>query len=435
VSLTEAYAAPVETEELVEKKRKLGGLLTAILYSLMTAFAASFAFSSSLSRVMSDAKWIPLLALLFYFVATAIQSKAFLMNRTSTFLFCALIFAGILSNSTSPYGSASFSELVSFAILLFNALMLATEIRKRRAIDHFFDIVLNVGRIIIAVSFAMALLGISLGRGGERFSGWSDNPNSLALIIAPSIIVLFARVLEKRSGWKFKYLPFLLAGLYVLVATGSRGSISWILVSFVTFGLVRIHSSSRLLLLLGVIGFLTTFGDSLLEEFVSLFVREGLDPNASQYIALFSGRTEAWEVGLQSIFEHPILGIGIGNEGRLLRAHSSSFLLHQGESIHSSYISTAVEIGLFGATVLVATIFLSVSRGFTHARFRRQSRIIPRQTHILSLAILLGALAHAGVETWLLKLGNVNSLLFWVLIVFNLSNVPNYGSQLRKDKV
>lgn len=434
MSMAQSLRSPGEVTDMSPPDGRFSPILTAILYAQMIIFPVSYIYQSGLARILILLKWAPVLGMFLLFVNLAAQNRAYL-NKTSTLLFSGLLISALLSSVASPYATASFSELGGLSILLFNALMLATLIQRRRAMNHLFNIIMNVGRVIIAVSFAMVILGINLGRGQPRFSGWSDNPNSLAMIIAPAIIVLFARYTERRPRRNIRYLPFLLAGLAVLVMTGSRGSIGWVLISFLMFPISRMNSGIRLILVLGTLTLLLALGDTLFVEAIKLVSRDNYSGIAPQFDAVSSGRTEAWDIGLKSIGEHPLLGLGNGNETRLLRENASLFVNYQGEYMHSSYMSILVENGVLGTAILGLTLVMAVARGFRLTRVSRCGQAGSRPTAILSLAILVGALAHASVETWLMRPGNTNALLFWVLVARSISSPSALRAQTHAGTV
>ena len=320
-------------------------------------------------------------------------------------------------------------------MLLICALLLATLIQSRRAEQDFFEILLNVGKVAISISFTMALLGINLGRGNVRFSGWSDNPNSLGLIIAPSIIVLFARVFGQSRNWKLRYLPYLMAGTFVLFLTSSRASIGWVFVSVLMFAVSKLNSGVRTFLILAVLLITISFGDDISEMVLKLATRDNPSMEASDYDRLMSGRTEAWDVGLNSFSDNPLLGIGTGNEQTLLMVHISEFKLHEGNNLHSSYISCLVEYGLLGTALLGLAVVIALRNGLAIMRRPEMSRGSSWLRAALPLSILVGALAHASSETWLLNPGNANCLLFWVLITYNIAGRNRRRSDRLSSKV
>ena len=235
--------------------------------------------------------------------------------------------------------------------------------------------------------------------------------------------------MERHPHRNTRYLPFLLAGLAVLIMTNSRASIGWVLVSFLMFPISRMSSGIRLVFVLGVLMLFLAFSDTLILETMGLLTRDNYGVPMSQFVALLSGRSEAWEVGLRSFSEHPLLGLGVGSEERLLREHASALITHSGEHMHSSYLSILVETGMLGTGILVLTLIMTVARGFRQVRVQRRASTVSWPTAVLSLAILVGALVHASVETWLLNPGNVNALMFWTLVAYSISSSSTFRAQ------
>ena len=415
--------------------KTLGTKLTLLLYAYFFVFIAAYVADAQIANFLRSAKWIPLIALSLYLITSLVKGYIQPPDRTATVLYLLILIAAIISSLQSTYREASFGQIAALAMLLICALLLATLIQSRRAEQDFFEILLNVGKVAISISFTMALLGINLGRGNVRFSGWSDNPNSLGLIIAPSIIVLFARVFGQSRNWKLRYLPYLMAGTFVLFLTSSRASIGWVFVSVLMFAVSKLNSGVRTFLILAVLLITISFGDDISEMVLKLATRDNPSMEASDYDRLMSGRTEAWDVGLNSFSDNPLLGIGTGNEQTLLMVHISEFKLHEGNNLHSSYISCLVEYGLLGTALLGLAVVIALRNGLAIMRRPEMSRGSSWLRAALPLSILVGALAHASSETWLLNPGNANCLLFWVLITYNIAGRNRRRSDRLSSKV
>lgn len=399
------------------KKPALGWFVTLSLYATMAAFFASYTYDGELAALLTTAKWVPLLILAAVLAGSAVQHSALMPTGVLTLLTAALLLVATVSTLVGPYRGTGLPVLISLVVTLATALLLGRRIRYFSAEDSFFEIIANVGRVVVAVSFVYAVLGLSLGR-GDRFSGWADNPNSLALLLAPTLIILVARVLEGRRRWLYLDALFLLMGFYVLLLTESRAAIGWVVISLVGFWYARVG--------LGLLTGVTFLAALLLVGSEGTFV--DLAAHASALIGredapgqlLLSGRVEAWAIGLEK-FQENFLGFGIGSTQPILEAQSWRFEVHHGLHFHSSFVTALVEVGAIGFLILFAILLMALSAGLQFTGGVRRSPERSWASTSLPWVLLVGAVFHATMESWLLSAGNANMLLIWVVIALILT--------------
>jgi O-antigen ligase len=115
----------------------------------------------------------------------------------------------------------------------------------------------------------------------------------------------------------------------------------------------------------------------------------------------------------------------------LVERNAYLFLSSEGLYFHNSYLSTLVENGVVG----LMAFFVVVGRSLWLAGGRLlaiagKATISAAWTgHVLPLALVVGALAHAFFESWLLNGGNANTLVVWTLIW--LLALPSDGPHFR----
>lgn len=375
-------------------------------------FYASNAFSSGVTNVLLIAKWgaLGILLLVSLTLLTGVR-RAPAPPIVAIFPVTLLMILALISAALSvdmPFSMLAFVSVlatVSCAYIL-SAVIIATD--SRRA---FFELLANLGRLMIAISAVFFVLRVDLGRGGG-FSGWSANPNTLAMMLVPSVVIFFAGCIERRPGWQWRHAAFLLVGVYLIWATTSRAGIVWLALSLPAFWIYRrglaVSSIPAMVALIVVIGWWEPVSGLVIDYL-------GLDLIPSRYVTTpLSGREEVWRIGWNLFLQRPYAGYGIGMSTELLTAESWRFIRHQGLHFHSSYIAAAVETGLPGLLALVATLITALLRGLGDAE---RTRMLPKEGWLLSAlpwAMLVGSMGHALFETWLLAAGNVNTLMFWV---------------------
>lgn len=411
------------------KKPTLGWMVLLPLYATLAAFSASYFYGGPLAEFLLTAKWVPLVILALILAVGALRRSALIPTGTLPVLLAAFVAVATVVTQLGPYSEKGLFYLASLILALTTALLLAKRIQYSSAEDSFFQAVVNVGCVVIVSSFLLAMLGLSLGR-GDRFSGWTDNPNSLAILLAPTLIILTGRILEGRQKWLSLDTAFLLMGFYVLLLTGSRASIGWVAISLLGFWLARAGFGWLLggafLAVLLLMGFDGTFAD-LAAEGSTLINRA-----EASGVPNLSGRTEAWVVGVEKFHENP-LGFGIGSSASILEAQARRFEVHQGLHFHSSYITALVEVGVLGLLILLIILLKALAAGLQFTTRVQRSPALNRPRLPLEWALLLGAVFHAAMESWLLSAGNANMLLIWVVIALILTPLQNFLPRRRSS--
>ncbi|MBT3071310.1 hypothetical protein KKP04_10570 [Rhodomicrobium sp. Az07] len=203
----------------------------------------------------------------------------------------------------------STATLVSIAFLLVASNLLIVHLASVERQKQFFDVVANVGRIVIVSSGLLWVMGVNLGRGGSRFSGWTDNPNTLGLELAPTLIIMIAGIIQRKRGSYVWNVPFIIAGIFLLLQTDSRASILWVAVSTMTLAVIRVGIIPGALLAIFAFCIWGGWGDEIRSALLALVNRHP-DPFAAK--DLLSGRSEVWQLAYDLIPQRPLLGFGIG---------------------------------------------------------------------------------------------------------------------------
>jgi O-antigen ligase len=279
---------------------------------------------------------------------------------------------------------------------------------------QFFGIIAFAGRLTIASASVMWLLGLNLGRTqGVRFTAWTDNPNTLALLLAPTLVILMAEVLSRCPGWLWRSLPFLVTGAFLLTATESRASELWVLVAALGFYAFRQGAA----LSFGLASVVLTFGSLYWNEITSLIFGAVKRDDLKQAADVLSGRSEIWPLGLKLFGDQPVFGHGIGSSQTILSNYEWLFYESQGHHFHNSYLTIAVETGVMGLIAVGFVLAMSFAGSALRAKRAHGDSWAIWPWRALPWALVAGALAHAFFETWLLSAGNANMILIWTCII------------------
>ncbi|MCW3835403.1 O-antigen ligase family protein [Sphingomonas canadensis] len=388
-------------------------LMYALLIVTILAFTAANSFGSAFSRAMTLGKWAPLAAL------TVVSIITFFRLRThpkAPALASIMIGALALLTASSAISSRSptvfLNALTVFGTIAagysISAVLVATNSRMA-----YYQLIANLCRIIVLSTLPFYILNIDLGRGGGAMglNAWTDNANTLATILAPGTVVFVAGCLARGEGWQYKHLPFLMISLGLIWVTGSRATVVWMILSVGAFWIYRRGLALNTLLVLGFAMILTIWWQPIMAYLGDAL---GLTSESlRRRTSVLSGREEVWRYGWSLFERRPFEGYGLGTSEEILTAAKWRFVRHQGGHFHSSYLTVLVELGLWGLVTFVLGLGATIVQAL---RDSRRTQNLSNEAWVYSalpFALMMGALGHAGFETWVLSAGNVNTLNFW----------------------
>jgi O-antigen ligase len=375
-----------------------------------------FSRTSALESVPNKLLLLIVLAWAVRLLATknTLTREAFAQNRT--IFFCALAFLVwvVLSLAWAPSaGDAErpVKELVYAGLGLTLCLGAILERRHVRWVMMAFVI-----GAALSVMWGAAKGGLSVRSGGGevanadgRFQGGAGDPNYLAAILVPAIM-LAAGLAMWRSAARRTLLALATAIIAIgLAATQSRGG----LIGAAVCALVALFIwRGRRALILGVIGLA-------LLALVGFFVANPGALARIQESNQGSGRVDIWKVAWRVVHDHPIVGTGIGQFAQVsphytLQPGALRFvglIVEKHIVVHNLYLQLWVETGIIGLLLFVSVIVASLARAFSAARsFDRQG-----DTEMSALT-RAAALALIGMLTASAFLSNIEAGQLWVLL-------------------
>lgn len=405
--------AALGLDDLTPKSPRMPGRLYFMVALTFGTIYLSSSFGSPLSRILIQAKWLPLgmMGMTALYLLYRRPSPSFPLTMVVPMV--GLFAVAALNSWTSHNVGFSLLSLVTVGGTitvgyLVSKLVVATDSRR-----HFFEVLAHLCRIMIGITAIFIVLGMNLGR-GAGLSAWAENPNTLGMMLAPGMVIFLAGCIERRPGWPFWHAFFFIIGFYLIWATNSRATVIWIGIALAAFWLYRRGPGFSVLLVMAVLIVGIGWWYPIKMAMIDIL---GLNWNPRDFgVSPLSGREEVWRVGWELFWKRPILGYGLGTSIDLISAESFRFIRHQGMHFHSSYIMTMVELGLAGLVALMSALVLTLGRALGYAG---HTRVLPRESWPLAalpFAMVVGGLGHAVFESWLIAAGNVNMLLFWTCV-------------------
>lgn len=291
----------------------------------------------------------------------------------------ALLFTMLLSTAVAINVKDSLKEISKWLEVLAILLLGSQYLQSRRQIWTLIVLICAAG--ITEAIFGYLQAGLSLGpqsfiRGAAlRVYGTFDQPNPYAAYINMPLSIAFAIALLARD-----WLARLLAGITVVMLvlaeqlSQSRGgeiALAAALAFIVFVGMPQVRAVMRLgiiAIILGIQGALIGLLPSSLYnsalKFLGLVQISLSQPSAQDYST--AERLAHWIAGLQMYFDHPILGVGIGNYPDAYPAYHVTIFLDPLGHAHNYYINIAAEMGTIGLLVyLLFVLALFVLGGRT----------------------------------------------------------------------
>ena len=312
------------------------------------------------------------------------EQKAFVVGVV---LFIAWAFVSALWAAHPGDAAASAFRLAQGAILLFIVFAAV------RTAPHLWWLILSfiAGALFATLVGFFGAYAASESVNNARLSGGFDDPNELAAVIVPALVL---------SGFAFEALRGRPARLFLLPVAAVLG-----------LGLLRTDSQAGLVSL-GVACVLALFFSGPVRDravaLVAIVVVSATAyytfvtaPVAFQTITSSENtgaRQSLWGVAARVISDHPLLGVGAGNFSDVEQSYALATtnltrvdVVAEGELIHNSYLQVLAELGPPGLLAFLALIAGSLALGLRAARsFHRAGN---RELELLARGILIGTAA------------------------------------------
>ncbi len=337
----------------------------------------------------------------FFVVLWFFLQKEYCRNAVSQSLL--VLTAVILLSSVVAASDSARLMVAAFALLESWAVAIAVIIVSKRL----GSVMTAVYTFIIAFSLFYTIFSLALGRAMSetRYSGLSDQSNSLAVVSASSLIIALSLMGRRkgRAGTVISNTVLSAAALlftYTLKTTDSRTSYFALLTALAFFlSLSLLGSRDRLSLVL--VSLLSILGIAV----VTLYLLSSSRSLSSLTLSsLTSGRTTIWTETLSRMeAEEYLFGFG-GNSASMTalleeRGMKSSLAVYLGEKhlMHNIYIQFLVEYGIVSAVAFTfGSIFLFVS-SFSSMKEERKERGLILSSSSLVLFFLVHSLAESSV--------------------------------------
>lgn len=232
--------------------------------------------------------------------------------------------------------------------------------------------------VLISLLFILLSVVQYLIWAGHRLFGPFSSPNTLAgLIVVMIPVALFGIIrYRKNSFYQVLLATFLtLISIVVMLCTGSRNAYGTFGLSFLLllWFVYRYHD----LISLRIMGIITVLSVIVVVSIAPSILTQRLDRNPQQ-----DGRVYLMQSGLQLVEEHPIIGIGVGNWGKVYKERFEEDNPNHEKNIqspHNIYLHIFNETGIIGLLGFLTLIIYQIKLLYASIcqSYRMNSRAFP----------------------------------------------------------
>jgi exopolysaccharide production protein ExoQ len=381
----------------------------------MCFFSITMLLIQTWAGQLGAATVVILLFLLPWAAFCALQPSAAILSLTSNWPLLALPLFCIFSAVWSEYPDWSLRAGTQFTVTTMIGIWMATWVKPRT----FLSALLVALALVVALS---ALMDISRGSFGTPFTGIFGSKNAFASCVGWLLFLAVVVAPDRSQSRAMRWIGFaavVLAPPLLVLAQSTGASVfaaATITIITVLALSVQLPPAIRfvvfvLLLLFGMTTLICAslyFGDV-----AGLLDSLGKD-------STLTGRTVLWEAAERIIAAHPVLGLGYqafwqqGNWGAEVLWQYAHIMERAGFHFHNIYLQIAVDLGLVGLSIFVATILGLVLRLISTLVFSK-----PRAEQMFAIAIVIYFLFRTPIEIDLFYQFNIASIficLAWVYL-------------------
>lgn len=212
----------------------------------------------------------------------------------------------------------------------------------------------------------------------NRLIGPFSSPNTLAgLLVIMLPMVLFGVVKYRKSFLKSSIilLLFSMIAVFLVVCTGSRNAYGTFVISFFVLSwLIYRYRDTFSLKIIGTVIALICLGIAYASPMI---ISQRVERNIGQ-----DGRVYLMQAGIQIAKEHPIVGIGAGNWGKVYKERFEAQNPNHEQNIqspHNIYLHVLDESGIIGLTGFLALFIYQIKEiiCWLHRIYAQEKRALP----------------------------------------------------------
>ena len=257
-----------------------------------------------------------------------------------------------------------------------------------------------------------------------RFRGWFVNPNDLATLLGVFFVPILWSKFRNETIRFNKLILFILSIITIIELLGTQ-SRAGILSGFISLLILELGIKNwktripfiAILIFLAVGVYLVNPEDNIFRQFIY----------RNEIELAGSGRLDYWKSAIIRFFQAPIFGSGLGVSITYPKINLEGLVFNsQGFTLQkdNSYITALEELGVVGCLILGITLLLPLCRAFWKELIKTKKTFI--ETNLISASIVVAGLFNAIFESWLLSVGNIACISFWIFAFILMEDNSKY---------
>jgi len=380
------------------------------IFCLFITLAVAATWYFPVKRIALLSRWGFIGVMLYhYFKNRAETRQTDLIDR----LFIAFI---MLCFFSATYSINRTLTLLRSLLLLFMYVVVFREmfrfLSQKDGIAAFRNIVTWYVRIVFLVNSLLFVSGNAFCYTLGRFRGFFENPNTLGLFGCIGLPIMFAAFAEGKDKPVIKRMfdgIFLVMAIGCMLLSSSRTGLIAALCGTFVYLMISVGLKKKYVILAAVAAIFVYAANIKILPMLEPLMR--IDS-----ISDLSGRTLAWQLAFDLIRERPFLGYGYGTEELVFLFSGADLTYVPGRAVHNSFIGIALMTGYLGFVIFAALLGMV---GFYCSRLSSVSAKLGdfRPIAALSIGVVVAGLIAALAESWIVAIGGVASMLFWLFVV------------------
>ncbi|CAN1543606.1 RfaL Lipid A core - O-antigen ligase and related enzymes [Fimbriimonadaceae bacterium] len=235
-----------------------------------------------------------------------------------------------------------------------------------------------------------------------RYGAEGIHPNHAAVMLGSGLAVAWLLAVGEKplnKFWRVLNFSYVLAALYGVMLTGSRGGFIACVPSLIVICIHLFRKPGSAVITAGI--FFAALPGLLANPSVQKNIERIGSISESASADGFTGRGDRWKAAIEIFKDNPIIGVGAGGYRPATRDYGT-YAIHSetGEPLgaHSSYLQFASELGIVGLSIFVG-LLLSI---FLNYRTLLPGYRLAFMTGLLSLAnAMISEMIEARYFTWI----------------------------------
>ena len=298
--------------------------------------------------------------------------------------------ASILWAEVPSDAQASSIRLVQGGILLF---IVFSALRERRYVLWLLWAYVLGAVLSALVGLGGATAAEEVGPGSEtiRLAGGIGDPNELAAILVPAVVIAAGLLAVTRTLLgRFVLGASMVVIVLALFWTQSRGGLVAMAATALIAPILAGSARPRLIALVASIGALAVTYFALLAPPEQLSRITSFDAGGG------TGRPDLWAISIVMYKDHPVVGVGAGNfvdvepryATRDIDLRRVDLIVDTPKGAHNTYLHTITELGAIGLLLLLAAIMGCLTVAYRSVR--ALERAGERELGLLGRAVIVG---------------------------------------------